>query len=69
MTWTAAMKDGWRVAVTVVAAGTLYGASCSSQEIGMVLDSVQAVTGVLDGQSQNDDISFGDWVQDELEDM
>ena len=69
MTWKATIKDGWRVAVTLCAAGTLYGSSCSSREIETVLAGVQAVAEVLDGQSQDDDISFGDWLQDELEDM
>jgi len=41
-------------------------ASCDTNSINTIIDTVQAVVGQLDDSTHRDDISFGDWILDEL---
>ena len=51
------------------ASGMLFGATCSSDQIRALTIGIQAATNALDDQDRNDDISFGDWLSDELKDL
>jgi hypothetical protein len=60
-------KTLWRCALGMCVAGTVFGASCSSEQIEAVAAGIQAAASQLD--DRDDDISFGDWLLDELEDL
>ena len=50
-------------------AGTLFATSCASQGVGAVGAGLDAAVAYLgDNQEGDDDISFTDWLIDELED-
>lgn len=56
----------WRVGLVVAAGGTVLASSCSTSEVKAILSSVTDITNQLD-HSQNDNISFGDWLSSELD--
>ena len=47
--------------------GTLFGSTCSSPELGAVVAGLEAAASHL--EQEQDDISFGDWLRDELDDL
>ena len=55
----------WRAAILVSAAGTVLETSCSTAQMKAILAGVQVATDQLT-QSQNDNITFGDWLSSEL---
>lgn len=57
----------WKYAAGLCAVGMLFGATCSSDQIHAIATGLQAATSELD--NRDDDISFGDWLLDELEDL
>ncbi|MCH7807771.1 MAG: hypothetical protein IIB60_00990 [Planctomycetes bacterium] len=59
----------WRAVALTCAAGTLFGASCSSDGFQAVVAGVEAAAQELDRQDRHDDISFGNWLLDELGDL
>ena len=56
----------WRAGLVVAAGGTVLASSCSTSEVRTILTSVTDIANQLD-HSQNDDISFGDWLSSELD--
>ncbi len=54
----------WALAAAGLA-GTAFGTSCTTAEINAFLAGVQVVTDQL---TEDDDISFGDWLSSELND-
>ena len=61
-------KNLWRIVLGLGTTGTLFAASCSSAQIDAVLLGLQVAAETLQAE-EDDDISFGDWVRDELEDL
>ena len=57
----------WRCALGLCVAGTLFGSSCSSEQIEAVAAGLQAAVSEMD--DRDDNISFGDWLMNELEDL
>ena len=55
-------------AAAVSAAGMLFGATCTSDGIRAVAAGLEAATTQLNHE-YDDDISFGDWLLDELDDI
>jgi hypothetical protein len=64
-----AKRKLWRGAVALCAAGTLFGGSCSSDQLNAVAAGFGAVADELSHQQTVDDISFGDWLLSELDDL
>lgn len=56
-----------RAAVGVGAAGMLFGASCTASGLRAIAAGVEAATSQL--EQQDNDISFRDWLLNELEDL
>jgi len=63
------MCRGWRV-LAVAGSGTVLATTCSSTEIRQaVLAGVEvAADQLLNRADEDDDVSFGDWLSDELND-
>ena len=57
----------WRYMAAVCAAGMVFGSSCSSDQIRALTAGLEAVADTLN--EQDDNMSFGDWLLDELEDL
>ena len=57
----------WKYLAGLCAAGMLFGASCSSDQIQAIATGLQAAASELD--DRDDHITFGDWLADELEDL
>ena len=64
-----AKRKLWRGAVALCAAGTLFGGSCSSEQLNAVAAGIGAVADELGHQRADDDITFGEWLLSELEDL
>ena len=58
-----------RIAACMCTAGALFASSCSTQDLRTVMSAVDAAARILDGGDSDDDISFGDWLRDELGDI
>ncbi len=56
----------WKAGLVVAASGTVLASSCSTSEVKAILAGVEVVTDQLEN-SQNDGISFGDWLSSELD--
>ena len=59
------VRGTWRTAIVVAAAGTVLETACSTDQVKAVLAGVEVTTNQLE-QTQNDNISFGDWLASEL---
>ncbi len=57
----------WRLSVCLGVAGTVFGTSCSSSQIQALVAGLEAAANTID--EEDDDISFTDWLVDELEDL
>ena len=57
----------WKCAAGLCAVGTLFGATCSSDQIQAIATGLQAAASEMD--DRDDNITFGDWLLDELEDL
>jgi hypothetical protein len=57
---------GWKVAVGMVVAAAGLGTGCTNDQVNAILAGVQVATTGL--SSNQDDISFGDWLASELND-
>ena len=57
----------WSVIAAMCAAGTLFGMSCSAEQVEALVVGVGAAADQLEGQ--NDSVSFGDWVSSQLADL
>lgn len=57
-----------KVAVGMGAAGMVFGSGCGSSGLQAVVAGLEAAASQLE-QERDDDISFGDWLRDELEDL
>lgn len=57
----------WRAGLVMAAGGTVLSSSCSTSDVKAILAGVEEVTNRLEN-SQNDGISFGDWLSSELDD-
>jgi len=55
----------WRTAILVSAAGAMLETGCSTAQMKAILAGVQVATDQLT-QSQNDTITFGDWLASAL---
>jgi hypothetical protein len=55
----------WRAAILLSAAGTMLETSCSTAQMKAILAGVQVAADQLT-QSQNDNITFGDWLDSAL---
>lgn len=55
----------WRAAILLSAAGTMLETSCSTDQVRAILAGVEVATSQLD-QIQNDNITFGDWLDSAL---
>ncbi len=53
--------------LAVAVAGTLIGGGCDVADLEALVVGVNAAADHLEGE--DDDISFGDWLRDELEDL
>ena len=56
----------WKSVIGLFAAGTLLGAACDQQTLDALTAALETAAQQL--QDQDDDISFGDWLEDEIED-
>ncbi len=56
----------WRVGLVLTAGGTILASSCSTSEVRTVLAGVELIVNEIN-QSQNDTISFGDWLASEFD--
>ena len=56
----------WRSVIGLCAAGTLLTAACDQQTVDALTAALEAAAQQM--QEQDDDISFGDWLEDEIED-
>lgn len=56
----------WRPLIGLCAGGALLGAGCEKQALDALTAGLQAAAQQL--QDQDENISFGDWLQDEIED-
>ena len=56
----------WSSVIGLCAAGTLLGAACDQQTLDALTAGLEAAAQQM--QDQDDDISFGDWLEDEIED-
>ena len=56
----------WRSVIGLFAAGTLLGTACDQQTLDALTAGLEAAAQQL--QEQDDDISFGDWLESEIED-
>ena len=50
-------------------AGMLFSSNCSSADLEAAFVGLEAAAGHLQHENQDDDISFGDWLLDELNDL
>ena len=57
----------WKYAAGLCAVGTLFGATCSSDQIQAIATGLESAASELD--NRDNDISFGDWVLDEIKDL
>ncbi len=57
---------GWKVAIGLVVAAAGLGTGCTTAEVDAILTGVQVATTEL--TSNQNDISFGDWLASELND-
>ena len=62
-------KNLCKVAAGLFAAGTLFTSSCSSADVEAIVNALEVAAHQLEQQQQDDDISFGDWLRDELDDL
>ena len=62
-------QRSWRVLVLACAAGTLFASSCGSNGLQAVVAGLDAAAQELDRGNRNNDISFGNWLMDELGDL
>ena len=62
-------KNLWRAAAGLFAAGTLLASSCNSADIEAIFDALEVAAHQLEQQQHDEDISFGDWLRDELNDL
>ncbi len=64
-----AVENVFKVAVLLGTSGMLVASSCNMQDARAVSAGIDAAAGYIDGQQvEDDDISFGDWIMDELDD-
>ena len=56
----------WRGAAALSATGILFGATCTTDQIEAIAIGVEAVASELD--HQDDNLSFGEWLADEVRD-
>ncbi len=64
-----AFEDELKLTAALCTSGMLFAASCSVQGARAVGAGLVAAAGYLDDQpADDDDISFGDWLADELKD-
>jgi len=56
----------WRAGLVVTAGGTVLASSCSTSEVRTILAGVTDITNQID-QAQNDNTSFGDWLDSVLD--
>ena len=59
-------KNCVRGLLAIAAAGTMFEGSCSSAEVKAILDGVQVAADGLD-QANNDNVSFTDWLDSQLD--
>jgi len=57
----------WRSLAGIASASVLFASSCGAAELRAVLAGVDAAADRLE-RNHDDDISFGDWLADELDD-
>lgn len=57
----------WRAVAVLGASGMLFGSSCSSDQVQAIAAGIGAAADQI-GSSNHDDISFGDWLRDEVRD-
>ena len=69
MNTTNSAKGLWKVTAGLLAAGTLFASSCNSADIEAIVNALEVAAQQLEQQQQDDDISFGDWLRDELDDL
>ena len=62
-------QNVWRGLALACAAGTLFGSSCSSSGFQAVVAGLDAAAQELDRGDRSEDISFGNWLMDELGDL
>jgi len=58
-----------KVAAGLCTAGMLFAASCAADDVRALMIGVDAAARYLDNGSTDDDISFSDWLMDELGDL
>ena len=58
-----------RTAIVFLAAGTMFGVSCSPTTVRAIIDGIDAVTRSLDTNISSQDLTFGEWLIDELESL
>jgi hypothetical protein len=56
-----------RCGLAVLAAGTLFSSSCSSAGIQAVIAGIDAAAATLNQSLGDDDLSFGEWLLNELD--
>jgi len=61
-----------KLIVSTFVAGSLFSSNCSSRDVSAVVAGVDAIANYLDHDRSgrnDDDINFGDWLLDELNDL
>ena len=57
-----------KAAVALTASGVALVTTCSSAELQAVVAGVEAAARSLDGNAHDDDLTFGEWLLEELDD-
>ncbi len=53
---------------TMLASGTLLATSCSTDEVQAIVAGIEAITQSLDDSDRDNDMNFGEWLINEIED-
>ncbi len=67
MTFKRFARYTWGLAITAAGTGCLYGSGCHMTELQAFAAGVETYTNTIAAEEQDSDISFGDWLLDELE--
>jgi hypothetical protein len=63
-----AVSNTLRAAAALAASGIALGSTCSSAELQAVVAGIEAAARSLDGNAHDDDLTFGEWLLEELDD-
>ena len=62
-------RRNWPIAVVGLAVGSIvFGTGCELSKVRTIVAGIDQVARALDGVGQDDDMSFGEWLSNELDD-